>query len=77
MAEVGGLDIDLAEVATADLSFVQLLESGRVSARTREGRFALAAPAAGAVRQVLERGGFLGADDAERVAFWTHQGVEG
>jgi ABC-type transporter Mla MlaB component len=77
MSEVGPLDVDISEVAAADLSFVQLLESARVSARSAGGRLALSAPAAGAVLQVLERGGFLGPNDAERVAFWTHQGVVG
>lgn len=59
---------DIAEDAAVDLTFVQLVESARRSARETGVAFALAAPAAGRLRETLERGGFLtAADDQE---FW-------
>lgn len=59
---------DVAEDAVIDLTFIQLLESARRTARETGVAFGLAAPATGALRETLERGGFLvAADDQD---FW-------
>lgn len=69
------LCVDLSGVTAADLSFVQLLESARASCAGRGAGLRLARPADGALRDVLERGGFLDGADAERLQFWTHAGA--
>jgi len=71
----GDLVVDVSEVTSADLSFVQLVESARASCAGQGATLRLAAPADGALRDVLERGGFLDEADAERLQFWTHAGV--
>ena len=68
--------LDLSEVSATDLSFVQLIESARLSAERLGGGVALAQPAAGALRDVLERGGFLDGACAARLQFWTHAGAD-
>jgi hypothetical protein len=60
----------VADDAVVDLTFVQLMESARRSAREDGKAFALAAPATGQLRETLERGGFLAGDDAARREFW-------
>jgi hypothetical protein len=47
------------ETADMDLTFIQLIESARRSAREAGGSFALAAPAEGGLLAILRRGGFL------------------
>ena len=59
---------DVAEDAAVDLTFVQLVESARRTARETGAAFALSAPAAGQLRETLERGGFLAATDDQE--FW-------
>ena len=71
----GDLVVDVSEVTGADLSFVQLLESARASSAQQGATVRLAGPAEGALRDVLDRGGFLDGADAERLQFWTHAGV--
>lgn len=61
----------VAPDATVDLTFVQLLESARRTAREAGAAFALAEPAAGQLRETLERGGFLAAADDRN--FWLMQ----
>jgi hypothetical protein len=61
----------IAEDAAVDLTFVQLLESARRTARETGAVFGLAAPAAGQLRAILERGGFLAAPDDQD--FWLMQ----
>jgi hypothetical protein len=63
--------LELDDAGEADLSFIQLVESARVAAAGAGGRLQLARPADGAVRTVLERGGFLDPAFPERTAFWT------
>jgi anti-anti-sigma regulatory factor len=63
--------IDLDGVTSADLTLVQLLEAARKSAENRGRALSLSAPASGATRAVLERGGFL--STADRAAFWLQQ----
>ena len=65
--------IDCDGATEVDVSFIQLLLAARRSAAHRGAALALAAPAAGALRAALERGGFLtaaskgGASDSD---FW-------
>jgi hypothetical protein len=61
----------VAADATVDLTFVQLLESARRTAREADVAFALAEPAGGQLRETLERGGFLAAADDK--TFWLMQ----
>lgn len=61
----------IAADATVDLTFVQLLESARRTAREAGSAFALAEPAAGQLRETLERGGFLATADDK--SFWLMQ----
>ncbi|PWC31795.1 STAS domain-containing protein [Azospirillum sp. TSO22-1] len=64
--------IDCAEVIAADLSAAQLLLAAHRSAGAWGKTLALAAPAEGALREVLVRGGFLpdGADGPGN-RFWN------
>jgi hypothetical protein len=75
VAAGGDLVVDVSGVTGADLSFVQLIESARASGAQQGATVRLAGPAEGALRDVLERGGFLDEADAERLQFWTHAGV--
>ena len=63
------VDCDAAE--SVDVSFIQLLLSARLSAHRQGKGLQLAAPAAGALRNALEQGGFLPASGAE--PFWSAQ----
>lgn len=60
----------ITDDAIVDLTFVQLMESARRTARDDGKGFALAAPATGPLRETLERGGFLAEDDMARREFW-------
>lgn len=71
----GDLLIDIAGVTAADLSFVQLVESARACCAEQGATVRLAQPADGALRDVLDRGGFLDPADPDRLQFWTHAGV--
>src|SRR5262245_15108464 len=59
------LTIDLPSDAEADLSFVQLIESARLSAKASGKSFCLSSPASGTILSVLRRGGFIEAFAAE------------
>jgi anti-anti-sigma regulatory factor len=63
--------IDVREVDDVDLTFVQLIESARRSASKDGKRLAMAAPFPPALRDLLERGGFLGAGDS--ASFWKQR----
>lgn len=67
----GALTADVADDAAVDLTFVQLVESARRTAREADLAFSLARPAAGQLRETLERGGFLAAPDDQQ--FWLMQ----
>ena len=71
LTDASSLVLDLSKAADADLSFVQIVESARLSAARAGGRLSLSGPATGGLLGVLERGGFLDAEQPERVAFWT------
>jgi len=62
--------LDFAELADVDLTFVQLIESARLSAAQQGKVLSLSAPASGALLAVLERGGFLGDATDPRTQFW-------
>ncbi len=67
------LEIDCSAATEIDLSFIQLLLSARVSAQSAGKTIALAQPAPDALRDALQRGGFLGAvpgQGAADEAFW-------
>lgn len=67
----GAVQAQVAEDATVDLTFVQLIQSARRTARETGAAFGLAAPAAGQLRETLERGGFLAAPEDRQ--FWLMQ----
>ena len=75
VAAGGDLVVDVSDVTGADLSFVQLIESARAACARQGATLRLAGPAGGALRDVLDRGGFLDGADAERLKFWTHAGA--
>jgi hypothetical protein len=60
----------IADDAVVDLTFVQLMESARRSAREGGKGLCLAAPASGMLLETLQRGGFLTGDDTARRDFW-------
>jgi hypothetical protein len=63
-----GLLISVSADSATDLTFVQLIETGRRAAQQAGRKFALAAPATGPLRETLRRGGFL--ETPDRRAFW-------
>jgi hypothetical protein len=66
------LDIRVAD--QSDLTFIQVIESVRRTA-SRDGKHvALSAPAAGGLRVMLERGGFVGTPENRQ--FWFHEGSQ-
>jgi len=64
--------LDLDADAEADISFVQLVLAAQASIRSGGKEIRLKAPCAGPLRDVLERGGFLAADET---GFWTQEGL--
>jgi ABC-type transporter Mla MlaB component len=65
--------IDAGEVSDVDLSFVQLLESARRTAAHEGKHCALASPASGGLRTMLERGGFFNQPGSETRGFWLQE----
>ncbi len=64
--------LDIPDDAVADLSFIQLVEASRRHARERGAFITLKKPAAPALVDTLQRGGFLeNMDEAGRL-FWLH-----
>ena len=76
-AVAAGCDVvvDVSQVDSADLSFIQLIECARTSCAQVGANLRLSQPADGALLDVLDRGGFLDAADTERLQFWTHAGA--
>jgi len=64
------LILDVDAVAETDLTFIQLIESARRKASEAGCTFKLRHPAAGAIREVLQRGGFLDDGNSDRAGFW-------
>jgi hypothetical protein len=67
------LEIDIADVTDVDLTFIQLIESARLSAAQLGTDIRLSSPAQGLILETLKRGGFLGDPLDERSRFWTAQ----
>lgn len=63
--------VDCAAAGEIDLTFVQCLIAARRSAAAAGKSLTLAAPASGALREVLQRGGLL--DAAGERPFWTRE----
>jgi anti-anti-sigma regulatory factor len=68
--------IDLDGVTEADLTFIQLIEAARRRARETGGELMLRDPAAGAVLEVLRRGGFLDDEGSDRAQFWLQEATQ-
>lgn len=60
----------ISEDAAIDLTFIQLMEAARRAAAESGVDFTLAEPARGALREALQRGGFIGEADVGRRQFW-------
>ncbi|KUR80232.1 STAS domain-containing protein [Novosphingobium sp. FSW06-99] len=61
--------LDIGGITSADLGFVQIIESARRHADAVGAQLRLAAPAPVAVRDVLARAGI---GDDTSIPFWTH-----
>nr|WP_295111113.1 STAS domain-containing protein [uncultured Caulobacter sp.] len=70
LREQGGVVIDVEDLTKTDLTFVQLLESARRKASENGVALSLNKPAAGALLEVLRRGGFLDDEISDRAKFW-------
>ena len=68
LADSPAVSLSIAEDATVDLTFVQLIEAGRRTAAEDGRTLTLATPARGSLHEVLRRGGFL--ETAESRQFW-------
>lgn len=71
--EADEVALDFPEEAAADFTAVQLIEAARRYAAANAKSFALARPAAGPLRMLLDQGGFLEDATAEDRAFWLHE----
>jgi len=71
LAEGSLIELDCTAVEEADLSFIQVLLAARSGAIRMGKTLRLAAPAQGALRGALERGGFVGGSTAGEDQFWT------
>ncbi|MCJ8519995.1 hypothetical protein ABID21_002989 [Pseudorhizobium tarimense] len=67
-------ELDVAERAPVDLSFVQIVEAARISFASAEKGLRLAKPASGTLLSVLERGGIIDTMNINDRQFWLHQG---
>ncbi|WP_432787489.1 STAS domain-containing protein [Novosphingobium rhizosphaerae] len=66
------LVLDLSDVADADLTLVQLVETARQHAVRDSRALRLSAPANPAVAALLARAGFLTEPSTETLEFWFH-----
>lgn len=69
------LELDVSQVADADVSFLQLVEASRKFAAAEGKRFRLTAPASAPLASLLERAGFLADDTSDGRAFWIEGDV--
>ncbi|MCJ8509283.1 hypothetical protein MUU53_15305 [Rhizobium lemnae] len=74
--EKSAVAIDISDDQPVDLTLIQLIESARIFASTSGKKLTLLKPAAGHLRDVLERGGFLQNISPEDSNFWLHDGVK-
>jgi hypothetical protein len=65
--------ISIPDGVDADLSFIQLIESARIQAKSAGTHILMSKPAEGSVLSVLERGGFRDVFSAEDKKFWLHE----
>ena len=72
LAGHGAIEVDIASLTEADLSFVQLLHALRTAAAGAGRQVRLRTPAPAPVVAVLERAGFLAAPGAQDLDFWFH-----
>lgn len=70
LARNQAIEIDCNAVTELDLSLIQLLLAAKRSADKVGKSFTLAAPAAGPLRDSLDRAGFLAAGESSTAAFW-------
>ena len=68
--EQRAVTIDVEDLAETDLTFIQLLEAVRRKAGETGVGLSLSKPAAGALLEVLRRGGFLDDETSDRAKFW-------
>ena len=68
--EQRAVTIDVEDLAETDLTFIQLLEAVRRKAGETGVGLSLSKPAAGALLEVLRRGGFLDDTTSDRAKFW-------
>lgn len=62
------IEVNVSQVREADISFVQLILAAAAAATAEGKTVSVSPPAGGAVREVLERGGFL--SDSKSRCFW-------
>lgn len=72
LAEEGTINIDIAGVTDADLSFVQILCALRTAGAEAGRAVRLRSPAPAPVAALLERAGFLAAATSQDLDFWFH-----
>ena len=65
--------ISIPDGADADLSFIQLIESARIQAKSSGTHVLMSKPAEGSVLSVLKRGGFSETFSPEDKKFWLHE----
>ncbi|NLR73171.1 STAS domain-containing protein [Novosphingobium sp. ERN07] len=70
------LELDVSQVAEADLSFLQLIEAARKFAATEGKRIRLTAPATASLAALLDRAGILAGDPAGIDDFWLKGDVQ-
>jgi STAS domain len=75
LASGGDISLEMSADSDADIAGVQLIHSTLLHSRSIGSRVSLAAPASGAVLDVLARGGFLEAMSSEDREFWLHDGA--
>jgi hypothetical protein len=66
-----GVVIDASGIGEADLTFIQLIESARLTAARQGRQIRLSAPAGAELLEMLTRGGFLNMAGGE---FWLQAG---
>jgi len=76
LAAGGPVRLDLSAVRAPDLSVVQLVSAARKTAAATHCDFALAAPVDAALRDLLDRAGFLTGASADDLHFWFHGELE-
>lgn len=70
------LELDLSQVAEADLSFLQLIEAARKFAQSEGKRLRLTTPATAPLAALLERAGFLAGETSDIHDFWLKGDVQ-